>query len=432
MKPRSQKFLQKRKFAMVIPLQCFPFLTMIFWALGGGADSPGQATISDHSGLNLQLPDAHFNTEEWNKLSLYEKAKRDSLKLEEEIKNDPYFKLAMPVDTVPEKKSNLSRLQRRSTPPVTDPNEKRVNDKLEQLYRELNKVPESSTVAKQKSESSPLPQSDPQFGSDVQKLEQMMEMMSKSDENDPEMQRIGGMLDKILDIQHPDRVLERVKEESKSKKGQVFPVEQRPEDESISLIGQARTISTQTDSSAFISHVFSVQNRQNGFFGLDKNETANSAPANSIEAVIHDTQELVAGATVKMRLIGDVFINGQLISKGQFIYGTCAINGERLTITINSIRNENSLYPVSLTVFDMDGLEGIYIPGAITRDAAKQSSDQALQSMQFLTMDQSLSAQAASAGIAAAKGLFSKKVKLVKVIVKAGYKVLLKDENDKA
>ena len=129
-----------------------------------------------------------------------------------------------------------------------------------------------------------------------------------------------------------------------------------------------------------------------------------------------------------MRLLNDVYINGKLISKDQFVYGTAAISGERLTIAINSIRDDNSLFPVSLSAYDLDGVEGLYIPGAITRDAAKQSSDQAIQSLQFMTMDQSLSAQAASAGMQAAKGLFSKKVKLIKVKVKAGYKILLMDK----
>jgi hypothetical protein len=45
-------------------------------------------------------------------------------------------------------------------------------------------------------------------------------------------------------------------------------------------------------------------------------------------------------------------------------------------------------------------------------------------------MDQSISAQAASAGLQAAKGLFSKKMKLIRVTVKAGYKILLKDQKD--
>lgn len=75
----------------------------------------------------------------------------------------------------------------------------------------------------------------------------------------------------------------------------------------------------------------------------------------------------------------------------------------------------------------MDGQQGLYIPGAITRDVAKQSADQGIETMNLGTYDASLGAQAASAGIQAAKTLIGKKIKLVKVTVRAGYRVMLKD-----
>ena len=86
---------------------------------------------------------------------------------------------------------------------------------------------------------------------------------------------------------------------------------------------------------------------------------------------------------------------------------------------------------MQLSVYDLDGMEGIYIPGAITRDVAKGSADRALQGI-INTLGPSLGAQAASAGIEAAKTLLTKKVKQVKVTVKAGYQVLLKDDGQKA
>lgn len=79
----------------------------------------------------------------------------------------------------------------------------------------------------------------------------------------------------------------------------------------------------------------------------------------------------------------------------------------------------------------MDGMDGIYIPGAITRDVAKQSADRATQQIDISNLNPSIGAQAANAGIEAAKTLFSRKVKLVKVTVKAGYQVLLRDEKQK-
>src|SRR5690606_24035731 len=130
---------------------------------------------------------------------------------------------------------------------------------------------------------------------------------------------------------------------------------------------------------------------------------------------------LVNGAVIKLRLQQDIYINGSLIPRGQFLFGLVSLNGERLEIEIESIRNKQQLLPVRLKVFDMDGIEGIYIPGAITRDVAKQSADHSLQLVELSGMDQSLKTQAASAGLNTAKNLLSKKIKLVKVSVKAGY-----------
>jgi hypothetical protein len=56
-----------------------------------------------------------------------------------------------------------------------------------------------------------------------------------------------------------------------------------------------------------------------------------------IEAVIHGEQQVVSGAVVKMRLLNDVTINGHTLPTDSFIYGTCNITGERLTVDINSI-----------------------------------------------------------------------------------------------
>ena len=77
----------------------------------------------------------------------------------------------------------------------------------------------------------------------------------------------------------------------------------------------------------------------------------------------------------------------------------------------------------------MDGLPGIYIPGAISRDVAKQTTGNGLQQLELTSMDPSFKAQAAATSINAAKSLLSKKVKQVKVFVKAGYKVLLRDKS---
>jgi conjugative transposon TraM protein len=171
-----------------------------------------------------------------------------------------------------------------------------------------------------------------------------------------------------------------------------------------------------------------TSSRRNGFYSLKEEQVASNSNSNAISAVVHETQVVVSGSAVKLRLTNEVIINGVLIPKDSFLFGTASLNGERLIIKINSIRFRNSLFPVDLSVYDLDGLAGIYIPGAITRDVARQSADRAVQDIGFSTFDPSLEVQAASAGVEVAKNLFSKKAKLVKVTVKAGYQVLLRDE----
>lgn len=421
---------------MVLPMLVLPFLTAIFWALGGGQAPPAKAATVATSGLMTEVPESQYKDEQWNKLSLYEKAQRDSLKSREAREHDPYFDLATLVNETLQEQSqseiekeriNTSVARERELGPSKDPNEIKVNKKLDELMRELGK---GSQPQVRNVEPTADAKEDLQFSSDVDKLEQMMELMHDGKRNDPEMEKIGGMLDKILDIQHPDRVKERYV--GKEIDAKAFTVEAAVEKDNIGVLSVKKDVSSLVlDSTSLVSSVFQVQPATNDFYGLEDDLRPQDEVPNSIQAVVHDTQELVAGSVVKMRLLSDVTINGSVVGAGQLVFGTCSINGERLTIKISSIRDENSLLPVNLSAFDLDGLEGLYIPGAITRDAAKQSSDQAMQSMQFMTMDQSISAQAASAGMQAVKGLFSKKVKLVKVTVKAGYQILLKDGNSK-
>jgi conjugative transposon TraM protein len=439
MKLHSEKFLQKRRFFMVLPLLALPFVTMIFWALGGGQGTTAQAHTVPQTGLNLSLPDAHFGEKEiWDKLALYEMAERDSAKYEEARESDPYFDLIAfkTQDQQPEKKpqeekeSKLISSFPQKERQVADPNEERVTQKLNELYKEINR-PAVKPDEVRGELTSPVQQTDPQFTADVDRLEKMMEMMQDNGETDPEMQQIESVLEKILDIQHPERVKERLKSQVQKQKANTHPVEVVKTDDNISILNNKATALSEllTDSLNLINEMFTIQPLANGFFGLDDEVTQEQTAGNGIEAIIHDTQELVVGSTVKLRLLNDVKINGRLVPKDQFIHGTCAINGERLTIQINSIRTDNTLLPVSLSVYDLDGLEGIYIPGAITRDAVKQASDDALQNIQLMSLDPSIGAQAAAAGVEAAKGLFSKKAKLVKVMVKAGYQVFLVDTN---
>lgn len=116
---------------MVLPLLVLPFLTIIFWTLGGGQGSPAQAMSSEKTGFNLILPDAHFNNEEMNKLAIYEKAERDSLKFKEERENDPYFNLAtLEHQSTQEVQQEPVKTNRGDSPKTFSGKQKKANDPM--------------------------------------------------------------------------------------------------------------------------------------------------------------------------------------------------------------------------------------------------------------------------------------------------------------
>ena len=201
---RSQAYLRKRKMMMMLPLLVMPFLTMAFWALGGG-DVASNEKIQTQ-GLNLKLPTPKLSYDFTDKLSFYDQADKDSMKLAEEMRNDPYYRHQDSMKNVylreleqitpsPAEKLKVSPYDK-----VSSPAEAKVMKKLAELNSVLNQ-PEPNLSNKDAMENKNL-----NFGNDVEKLERMMQTLNKGKGDDPEIRQLDGTLEKILDIQHPERV----------------------------------------------------------------------------------------------------------------------------------------------------------------------------------------------------------------------------------
>lgn len=409
------KMQRKRRLMLMLPVLVLPFVTLIFWALGGGKANEVQASENKVAGFNLKLPDSKVNEEnDLDKMGYYAKAKQDSIKFQEMLRNDPNYMEAGRVEAQGQHSQGYPMGSTGMNSSLygtgyNDPNTQKIYDRLSVLNRELNR-PASGNPYQEPYQTGNRSNS-ALASSEVDRLEQMMNMMGQPEGEDPEMRQLNGMLEKILDIQHPDRVRQKLKEGSDAKRGQVFAVTEVKKENNVTMLSGGKPATS------------------GGFYALEENGDIHEQ--NAIQAAVHESQTIVSGSTVKLRLLNDIVVNGTVIPKDSFVFGKASLDGERLTIKIASIRYRNSLYPVELAVFDLDGLDGIRIPGAITRDVAKQSVDRSLQAIGMTSLDPSMEAQAAGAGIEAVKSLVSKKVKLVKVTVKAGYKVLLRDEKQK-
>jgi len=411
-----QKFKRQRRFLMMLPVLAFPFITMVFWALGGGTDAKAENTPSVIKGFNMHLPDAFLKDDpSLTKMSYYEQIAKDSAKLRDLIKNDPYYKLDHLNDStglILPQKIPLSSTEsvNRSNNRIhgVDPNEQKIYSKLQELNKVLSST---STSGVQKDSDIKF---DKNTNPDIEHIERLMRSVNETPDQDPEMQQLSSMLDKILQIQQGENVDDQ-KKIAQKQLNESYASASKVENDPVSLL--ANNLS---NANRRLDRV----NTTNKFYSLDDG-TESLDSSNAFTAIIATTQTLVNGSTIKLMLTADVLIDKTVIPANSLVYGIVALNGERLDVSIKSIRYKNSVFPINWQVHDLDGLSGIYIPGAITRDVAKQSADRAVQSIGLNTLDPSIGAQAASAGIEAARTLISKKVKLIKVTVKEGYQVLL-------
>lgn len=344
----------RKRFWLVLPLIVCPFLTLIFWLLGGGKDMDVVATVPSN-GLNYQLPDAKLNNiSALDKLSFYTLAKQDSLKRLELEQLDPLYEQA----STQEEEVNLDRPYQPIYPSKQIPSQ--------YFY------PEKSS-------------------SELDQLQTLVQSLQQP-QKDPALEQLNQTLQQLAALQQPT-----ISPEVNINQSEVYAVQ----------------------SSRFHQRI--------GFYGESEiiNDTSHT---DLIFAMVHGEQQVQHGSIVKLRLLEDVWIRGDKISSGSFVFGQVSFDQERLQILVRSIPFKGQLFPVSLSVFDMDGIAGIHIPGSIEREVVKQSADQAVQSLGILGVTHSLPSQIATAGIGTAKNILGRKLRQVRVTIKSGYRVLLRDE----
>ena len=151
---------------------------------------------------------------------------------------------------------------------------------------------------------------------------------------------------------------------------------------------------------------------------------------NTISASVYGYQTVTDGQTVRLRMLEPMAVDERIIPKGAIIVGATKIQGERLCITITSIENGRMISPVELSVYDTDGQEGIFIPNSMEMSAAKEVAANMGGSMgSSINISSDAKAQLISD---VGKGLIqgtsqyvAKKMRTIKVHLKAGYQVLL-------
>ena len=152
---------------------------------------------------------------------------------------------------------------------------------------------------------------------------------------------------------------------------------------------------------------------------------------NTISACVATDQSVTDGQSVRLRTLEPMWIGNSLLPKNTSIVGVARLQGERLEIKIENIEALGCIMEVDLSVYDSDGQEGINIPNSMENDALHEIGANMGSTMgSSINLTTNAGAQLVSD---VGKGLINgvsqylnKKLRTVKVHLKSGYKIMLK------
>ena len=106
------------------------------------------------------------------------------------------------------------------------------------------------------------------------------------------------------------------------------------------------------------------------------------------------------------------------------MYGICKAENERLQIAVTQIPVKEKFVPVEISVCDLDGLPGLYVPDNASRKVAKEVGSSANTSSMFGVTNNPLTYAGIQAADRTAQSLL-KMIKIKKVTIKKNTLVYL-------
>ncbi|QKJ64179.1 conjugative transposon protein TraM [Flavobacterium sp. M31R6] len=153
-------------------------------------------------------------------------------------------------------------------------------------------------------------------------------------------------------------------------------------------------------------------------------------PKNSIKACVQETQTIIGESSVRLRLLEPAQTPNRTISKGTILTANAKLEGGRLQMKVISIELDGNIILVDITIYDLDGQQGLYVPyspemNALSEMAGNMSQQSGTSLMLTQSAGQQVAADLSRGVVQGISGYFSKKVKTPKVTLKAGHQLFL-------
>ncbi|WP_037316042.1 conjugative transposon protein TraM [Salegentibacter sp. Hel_I_6] len=182
-----------------------------------------------------------------------------------------------------------------------------------------------------------------------------------------------------------------------------------------------------------ISMDYRPEHSKRGFYTAGLSEEL-VYPKNSIKAYIAESQTVIGETRVRLRLMDLAKTPNRTIPQGTMLTANAKFQGTRLQLKVTSIELQGNIIPVDISIYDLDGQQGLYVPyspeiSAFSEMVGNMGQTSATSLMLSQSAGQQITADLGRGAMQGVSGYFSKKVKTPKVTLKAGYQVLLVSKN---
>lgn len=147
------------------------------------------------------------------------------------------------------------------------------------------------------------------------------------------------------------------------------------------LAAEQRLKSNKDKMEDFLNSTFNVSKSGiNSEFNAFYKEKDNSF----IKAVIDENNKGFLGSRIRFRLLEDIFVGNKKIGKGSILYGQISgFSMQRVNLNIVSVFTKGEIYPVNLSIYDVDGMKGLYVPQSVFRDMIREMGTNSVQGTQM-------------------------------------------------
>ena len=166
--------------------------------------------------------------------------------------------------------------------------------------------------------------------------------------------------------------------------------------------------------------------------------TTNEPEHKLIKAIVDEDIKVTDGSRVRLRLLDDIDVGDRTIAKGSYLY--CTMSGfsqQRIKGTVKSVLVNDELVKVNLSIYDTDGMEGLYVPKSSFRETTQDVASGAMSQSMSLNDGSSTTSmgrwgmQALQNAYQKTANAISKNIRKNKVKVKYGTQVYLINSKEK-